>query len=80
LENVEGLVKHDLENKNDKIGGRNTTTIFKYENDLGYKVSWKVLIRWNLVCHNLKTVVGTKSKKIDLTGNEPKYNAQKSIF
>ena len=42
LENVEGLVNHDRENKNDKIG-RTLSTILSHLEDLNYKVSWKVL-------------------------------------
>ena len=42
LENVEGLVKHDLENKKDKIGRTLKTILHTLENDLGYKVDWKV--------------------------------------
>ncbi|HFA50501.1 MAG TPA: DNA (cytosine-5-)-methyltransferase [Bacteroidetes bacterium] len=44
LENVEGLVKHDLKRKGDKIG-RTLQTILDTlgEKGLGYKVSWMVL-------------------------------------
>ena len=42
LENVEGLVKHDLEFKTDKIGKTLTTILDKLQNELNYKVSWKV--------------------------------------
>jgi len=42
LENVEGLVKHDLEHKSDKIG-RTLKTILKTLENLKYKVSWKVM-------------------------------------
>ncbi len=42
LENVEGLVNHDKEKKTDKIG-RTLTTILEHLNQLGYKVSWRVL-------------------------------------
>lgn len=41
LENVEGLVKHDLENKKDEIGRTLKTIVEKLE-ALGYKVNWKV--------------------------------------
>jgi DNA (cytosine-5)-methyltransferase 1 len=83
LENVEGLVKHDLENKNDKIGRTLSTILNILENDLGYKVSWKVFdsLEFGLPQSRKRIfIVGTKSKKIDLTGNEPKYNTLKSIF
>lgn len=43
LENVEGLVKHDLENKTDVIGRTLRTILYKLEVELGYTVSWKVL-------------------------------------
>lgn len=42
LENVEGLVNHDKQNPKDKIG-RTLTTILNTLEELGYKVSWKVL-------------------------------------
>ena len=42
LENVEGLVNHDREKPEDKIG-RTLTTILEHLKALNYKVSWKVL-------------------------------------
>lgn len=42
LENVEGLVNHDREKSEDKIG-RTLTTILEHLHAIGYKVSWKVL-------------------------------------
>lgn len=42
LENVEGLVNHDRENKSDRIG-RTLSTILSHLENLDYKVSWKVL-------------------------------------
>ena len=42
LENVEGLVTHDKEKRTDQIG-RTLKTILGILEDLGYKVSWKVL-------------------------------------
>lgn len=42
LENVEGLVNHDRENTKDKMG-RTLSTILRHLEDLGYKVTWKVL-------------------------------------
>ena len=42
LENVEGLVKHDLENKKDEIG-KTLKTIIEKLSILGYEVNWKVL-------------------------------------
>lgn len=42
LENVEGLVNHDKKNPSDKIG-KTLSVILKTLDELGYKVSWKVL-------------------------------------
>lgn len=42
LENVEGLVKHDLLDKKDKIG-QTLSTILHVLGELGYKVTWRVL-------------------------------------
>ncbi len=42
LENVEGLVNHDKVNPKDKIG-RTLRTILETLEELGYKVSWRVL-------------------------------------
>ncbi len=75
LENVEGLVKHDLENKNDQIGRTLSTILYTLKNDLGYKVSWKVFdsLEFGLPQSRKRIfIVGTKTAKIDLNGNEPK--------
>lgn len=42
LENVEGLVNHDKQNRKDKIG-KTLTIILERLDELGYKVSWRVL-------------------------------------
>ena len=42
LENVEGLVNHDKENKNDGIG-RTLSIMLASLRNLGYKVSWRIL-------------------------------------
>ncbi len=42
LENVEGLVNHDKQNSSDPIG-RTLQVILNTLDDLGYKVSWRVL-------------------------------------
>jgi DNA (cytosine-5)-methyltransferase 1 len=83
LENVEGLVKHDLENKNDKIGKTLQTIIHTLQNDLGYTISWKVFdsIDFGLPQSRKRIfIVGTKNEPIDLNGNIPKFNNLKSIF
>ena len=83
LENVEGLVKHDMENKNDKIGRTLATILHTLENDLGYKVSWKVFdsMEFGLPQSRKRIfIVGTKDGKVDLNGNEPKFNTLKTIL
>jgi len=70
LENVEGLVRHDLENKHDNIGRTLSVILYKLEVELGYKVSWKVLdsIEFGLPQSRKRIfIVGTKDEKVDLT-------------
>lgn len=69
LENVEGLVKHDLKNKNDKIGRTLNTILHILENKLGYKVTWKVLdsIDFGIPQSRKRIyIVGSKYKHISL--------------
>lgn len=83
LENVEGLVKHDLENKNDEIGRTLKTILHTLENDLGYKTSWKVFdsLEFGLPQSRKRIfIVGTKDEKIDLNGNEPRFKALESVL
>ncbi len=83
LENVEGLVKHDLENKNDEIGRTLRTILHTLENNLGYKTSWKVFdsLQFGLPQSRKRIfLVGTKDECIDLRGNEPRFSALESIL
>ncbi|MCO5249529.1 MAG: DNA (cytosine-5-)-methyltransferase [Chitinophagales bacterium] len=83
LENVEGLIKHDLENKNDEIGRTLKTILETLENDLGYKTSWKVFdsLEFGLPQSRKRIfIVGTKDEKINLEGNEPRFNTLESIL
>jgi DNA (cytosine-5)-methyltransferase 1 len=83
LENVEGLVKHDLEKKQDQIGKTLKTILNKLENELGYQVSWKVLDSVNFgVPQSRKRVfiVGTKNKKVSLDNFEPTFKVLKDIL
>jgi DNA (cytosine-5)-methyltransferase 1 len=83
LENVEGLVKHDLENKNDEIGRTLSTILHTLENDLGYNVSWRVFdsIEFGLPQSRKRIfIVGTKDQKVELNGNEPKFAKLESIL
>lgn len=68
LENVEGLVNHDKENPNDKIG-RTLSTILSHLDALGYKVNWKILNAKDFgVPQDRKRIyiVGTKFEKVNL--------------
>ena len=69
LENVEGLVNHDKIDPKEKIG-RTLSTILSHLEDLGYKVSWKVLNAKNFgVPQDRKRIyiVGTLKEKPDLS-------------
>lgn len=71
LENVEGLVTHDRETSQDKIGRTLSTILYKLETELGYQVSWKVLDaqKFGLAqSRNRIYIVGTKNEKISLSG------------
>ena len=83
LENVEGLVKHDLENKDDEIGRTLSTILHTLKKDLGYNVSWKVFdsIEFGLPQSRKRIfIVGTKDQKVSLNGNEPKFSKLESIL
>lgn len=83
LENVEGLVKHDLINKGDKIGRTLSTIIYKLETELGYKVTWKVLdsVDFGLPQSRKRIfIVGTRDKRIDLAFESKEFKPLKSIL
>ena len=83
LENVEGLVKHDIENKEDKVGRTLTTILDKLKNKLGYKVSWKVLdsVEFGLAQSRKRVfIVGTKDEKANLTFSDKEFNVLNSIL
>ncbi len=70
LENVEGLVNHNKVNPNDEIGST-LQTILNTLNELGYKVSWRVLNAKNFgVPQERKRIyiVGTLNNKPSLDG------------
>jgi DNA (cytosine-5)-methyltransferase 1 len=82
LENVEGLVKHDLENKKDKIG-RTLKTIVERLEALGYQVNWKVLNSADFGMPQARKrifIVGTQNEKIDLTNFPVKQKKIKDIL
>ena len=83
LENVEGLVKHDLENKTDKIGRTLKTILYKLEEELNYKVSWEVLDSVNFgVPQSRKRIfiVGTKKDKVSLENFTPTLKVLKDVL
>lgn len=82
LENVEGLIRHDLENKNDKIG-RTLKTILCVLKDIGYKVEWKLLDSKDFgVAQSRKRVfiVGTLDKKINMENFEVKNSVFEDVM
>lgn len=83
LENVEGLVKHDLENKTDEIGRTLKTILYKLEEELNYKVSWEVLDSVNFgVPQSRKRIfiVGTKKDKVSLGNFTPTFKVLKDVL
>lgn len=69
LENVEGLVKHDLQEKGDTIGMTLSIILNKLEKELNYQVTWKVLDSMNFGLPQGRKrvyIVGTKNQKISL--------------
>ncbi len=73
LENVEGLVKHDLENKKDRIG-RTLQVILEKLSDLGYAVSWEVLNAADFGSPQVRKrvfIIGTLAEKVSMRGFEP---------
>ena len=76
LENVEGLVTHDKESKQDKIG-RTLSIILESLNNLNYKVSWNVLDARSFgVPQERKRVyiVGTKKKAPNIVDFEDSHS------
>tara|TARA_R110002096_G_scaffold407313_1_gene605884 strand:+ start:503 stop:1858 length:1356 start_codon:yes stop_codon:yes gene_type:complete len=83
LENVEGLVKHDLENKDDKIGKTLSTILYKLKNELGYNVTWKVLdsVDFGLPQSRKRIfIVGTKDENVNLTVTTKEFKPLKTVL
>lgn len=75
LENVEGLVRHDLSNKKDEVG-RTLSTILKKLEILGYKVRWKVLDASDFDLPQARRrifIVGYLGSGVELNGFEVKH-------
>ena len=83
LENVEGLVTHDRENPQDKIGRTLSTILHKLEDELKYQVSWKVLDAQKFgvaQSRNRIYIVGTLDEKISLSGFETKKKTFSNVM
>ncbi len=73
LENVEGLVKHDLLNKTDEMG-QTLIIILQSLKNLGYSVSWKVFDASNFGVPQARKriyITGTLFGSVDLDGFVP---------
>lgn len=82
LENVEGLVNHDKAVRTDRIG-RTFTTILQTLDELGYKVSWRVLNAKNFgVPQDRKRIyiVGTAKAAPDMRKFERRHVALSSVL
>jgi len=78
LENVEGLVKHDIGDKNDEIGRTLETILYKLGEELGYKVTWKVFdsLGFGLAQSRKRIfIVGLKDTEVDLEGQPVTFKA-----
>ena len=74
LENVEGLILHNRQNRTDEIGETLKTILNSLEN-LGYKVVWKLLECQKFGVPQLRKrifIVGTKDQYIDMCHFEEK--------
>ena len=77
LENVEGLITHDKQNKDDKIG-RTLSIILESLNNLNYNVSWTLLNSKDFGVPQARKrvfIVGTKKSNVNLT-NFPKKESK----
>ena len=77
LENVEGLIRHDIQNPKDKIG-RTFETILNVLQDLGYQITWAVLNALDFGVPQARKrvfIVGTKHQapnlNLDMTNRKP---------
>jgi DNA (cytosine-5)-methyltransferase 1 len=82
LENVEGLVKHDLEKKDDPIGKTLKVILEKLE-ALGYQISWNVLNAANFGLPQARKrvfIVGTLDQEVSLKGFDKTHQTLNDIL
>ena len=82
LENVEGLVKHDLLNKNDEMG-QTLTIILQSLKNLGYFVSWKVFDASYFGVPQARKriyITGSLDSTVDLDGFQPQINSLETVL
>lgn len=82
LENVEGLVNHQKLSKNDQIG-ETLRTILNVLEDIGYKVTWKVLDSSHFGLAQIRKriyIVGHLQHKVSLTGFGKKIALLKNVL
>jgi len=82
LENVEGLIKHDLQNKSDSIG-KTLLIILNNLRKYGYKVNWELLNSADFgLAQNRKRIfiVGTKKTLIPLDNFKKTHTKIKTII
>lgn len=82
LENVEGLVKHDLLNKSDEMG-KTLTIIIKSLINLGYYVSWKVLDASYFGIPQARKriyITGTLDSSVNLDGFQPEIKTLDTVL
>ncbi len=81
LENVEGLVTHDRQDKDKKIGNT-LETIIEVLEDLGYNVDWKVLNAKDFGVPQVRKriyIIGNRTKKISLANFKNSSSTYSSI-
>ena len=82
LENVDGLVKHDLLNKTDEMG-QTLTIILQSLRNLGYFTSWKIFDASNFGVPQARKriyITGTLNNAVNLDGFEPKINSIDTVL
>lgn len=82
LENVEGLVLHDRENRKDEIG-RTLITILNSLDNLGYQVEWRLLECQKFGVPQLRKrifIVGARDKKVDMDNFEETHKTVADVL